>query len=175
MRRDGVSVKYITRSSGLQPMPLEMVKPLSTGCARSVASTRYKRPIGEPSLRSMVPAQKRPARSVLPSLKRSSPSSSPSTQRSSPPGRSSVARPLRNAKRKPPFLRNANDPGGLGSGQCSTLLVAGSQLHSDGLEISIHHRRLSSAHQSAPSPSTFLQSTIHAASTDANALLRTWL
>src|SRR5687767_6406764 len=176
MRRDGVSVKYIVRSSGLQPMPFAIVtKALSIARTRKPGSMQYSPPIAEPSLRSIVPAQKRPARSVLPSLKRSSPSSTPSSHFTSPPGLSSVAKPLRKAKRKPPSLRSANDPGGLGSGQCSAWRAPGCQVHSDGLEISIHQRRLSSGHQSAPSPSTFRQSTTHHASTERDSSSGVWL
>src|SRR5688572_476964 len=175
MRLDGVSVKYIDLSSGLQPMPFEMVtKPLSCARTRKPASTQYRLPIGEASLRSMVPAQKRPARSVLPSLKRSSPSSSACSHFTSPPGLSSVASPLRNANKKPPSLRSANDPGGFGSGQCSSF-APGCQVHSDGLEMSIHHRRLSTGHQSAPSPSTFRQSTTHCAFTERRSSSGVWL
>src|SRR6266851_5469027 len=36
MRREGVSVKYIMRSSGLQPIPLEIVKPRSIAVARAI-------------------------------------------------------------------------------------------------------------------------------------------
>src|SRR3981189_3316130 len=57
MRREGVSVKYIARSSGLQPMPLEMVKPRSIAVARNPGSRRSSRPTApaEPAIRGARP------------------------------------------------------------------------------------------------------------------------
>ena len=57
-------------------------------------------------------------------------------------------------------------PGGFGSGQWSTRSARGSKRQSDGLEMSIHQSRRSCGHHTAPSPSTFLQSTAQVAWTE---------
>ena len=65
-----LSLRYIVPPSGLQPMPLEIVNPVSTVLQRPSSSRRYSVPAPGDSSYAIVPAQKRPCGSHAPSFMR---------------------------------------------------------------------------------------------------------
>jgi hypothetical protein len=106
------SERYMVASSGLQPIPFEMIRSVSIRAQVPSASRRYSDPSGSTSSWCRVPAQNRPARSTAPSLNRFSgrSGSGSCTGVRFPVSRSSRVNPLRSATRAPPEFRRASAP-----------------------------------------------------------------
>ena len=108
-------MKYSVRSSGLQPMPFE----ISEAAIHRRDAEPALDPIELPDRRGELAVERagpEPARAIdLAVVEALSPSFNPgrSSQRSSSPSSASVAKPLRNAIRKPPSSRSAEQPLGL--------------------------------------------------------------